>query len=274
MAEQIHNIYINSTNKTDNDKNYDYKLYFSNYNIIPKTNDEVFLEITSFQTLNIFYNINDLSKRFTIKIRTEQEINFTYNFDIDTGNYNVYEFMETINSICSDYINLSYNEKKNKWNFTSKQPLNITVYLMPSYYNYKYFGLPPNVFTEILYPINGIGTYSDLINMNSFSLIVIKLFGLIQEQKTLDNFNKTITRGDIIALVNRQDSNINSLINWVDLNHTFKTKINNLNIDFLNFVFYNERNELLTDLGDWLITMKITIKRHLQLQQNNQQQGY
>ena len=58
----------------------------------------------------IFYNINDLSKRFTIKIRTEQEINFTYNFDIDTGNYNVYEFMETINSICSDYINLSYNE--------------------------------------------------------------------------------------------------------------------------------------------------------------------
>ena len=93
MAEQIHNIYINSTNKTDNDKNYDYKLYFSNYNIIPKTNDEVFLEITSFQTLNIFYNINDLSKRFTIKVRTEQEINFTYTFDIDTGNYNIYEFM-------------------------------------------------------------------------------------------------------------------------------------------------------------------------------------
>ncbi len=89
-----------------------------------------------------------------------------------------------------------------------------------------------------------------------------------------DNFNETITRGNIIALVNRQDSNINSQINWVDLNHTFKTKINNLNYDFLNFVFYNERNELLTDLGDWLITMKITIKKHLQLQQSNQQQDY
>ena len=35
-----------------------------------------------------------------------------------------------------------------------------------------------------------------------------------------------------------------------------------VNIDYLNFVFYNERNELLTDLGDWLITMKITIKQH------------
>ena len=133
---------------------------------------------------------------------------------------------------------------------------------MPNIYNYKYFGLPANTFSEILYPINNIGTYSDLINMNNFSLIVIKLIGLIQEQRTLDNFNKTISTGDIIALINRQDSSINSLINWVDLNHTFKIKINNLNIDYLNFVFYNESNELLTDLGDWLITMKITIKQH------------
>ena len=100
--------------------------------------------------------------------------------------------------------------------------------------------------------------------MNNFSLIVIKLTGLIQEQRTLDDFNKTISTGDIISLINRQDSNINSLMNWVDLNHTFKIKINNLNIDYLNFVFYNERNELLTDFGDWLITMKITIKQHLQ----------
>ncbi len=82
----------------------------------------------------------------------------------------------------------------------------------------------------------------DSIKMNNFCLIVMKLFGLIQEQKTLDNFNKTITRGDIIALVNRQYSNVNSLINWLNLNHTFKTKINNLNIDFLNFVFYNTMN--------------------------------
>lgn len=157
---------------------------------------------------------------------------------------------------------MTYNEKKNKWNYTSKQPINISVFLMPNIYNYKYFGLPANTFSEILYPINNIGTYSDLINMNNFSLIVIKLIGLIQEQRTLDNFSKTISTGDIIALINRQDSSINSLINWVDLNHTFKIKINNLNIDYLNFVFYNERNELLTDLGDWLITMKITIKQH------------
>ncbi len=64
---------------------------------------------------------------------------------------------------------------------------------MPSHHNYKYFGLPANVFTEIIDPINYIGTYSDLMNLNIFSLIVINLFRLVQEQKTLDNFNKTRT---------------------------------------------------------------------------------
>ena len=138
MTEKLHNIYINSTNKNGNDKNYDYKLYFSNYNIMPKQNDEVFLEITTFQTLNIFYNINDLSKSFSIKVRTAQDVNFTYNFDIETGNYSIYEFMDIVNSLCSDYIDMSHNEKKNKWNYTSKQPLN-TVVLMPNINNYKYF---------------------------------------------------------------------------------------------------------------------------------------
>jgi hypothetical protein len=37
------------------------------------------------------------------------------------------------------------------------------VFLMPNIYNYKYFGLPANIYREILTPINGIGTYSDLI---------------------------------------------------------------------------------------------------------------
>ncbi len=39
--------------------------------------------------------------------------------------------MDIMSSFCSDYINISYNEKKNKWNYTSKQPLN-TVGLMPN----------------------------------------------------------------------------------------------------------------------------------------------
>lgn len=41
--ERIHNIYINSTSKAGNSKNYDYKLYFSSYNILVKPDEECFI---------------------------------------------------------------------------------------------------------------------------------------------------------------------------------------------------------------------------------------
>ena len=75
------------------------------------------------------------------------------------------------------------------------------MYIKPSIYNYKYFGLKPDIYNEILFPINGIGTYSNIINMNNFSLIVIKVLGLVEQNKTLDNFNSSISRGDVCGLV-------------------------------------------------------------------------
>ena len=58
--------------------------------------------------------------------------------------------------------------------------------------------MKPDVYNEILYPYtNGIGTYSGLINLNNFSLIVIKVIGLIEKNKCIEKFNSTINRGDI-----------------------------------------------------------------------------
>jgi len=259
--EQIHNIYITSTNKTGNDTNYNYNIFFSNYGINILPDEEAYLNITTFQSLNNFYNINDNSKKFAIKVRTDQDITITYNFELDTGNYDIYNFMSSVNSLCSNFFTMSYNEKKNKWNYTSNQPINITVYLIPNIYNCKYFGLTPNINNEILPAINGIGTYSNIINMNNFSLIVIKLIGLVEQNKTIDNFNNSLNRGDIVCLVNRQDTNIGALINWTDLNKSFIKKINNIEINSLNFKFTNEFGDVLTDLGDWLITLQITIKK-------------
>jgi len=261
MTEQFHNLYITSINKSGNDTNYNYNLYFSNYGINISPDEEAYLHITTFQTLNSFYNINDNSKKFVVKVRTLQDIVFTYNFELDTGNYDIYNFMNAVNSLCSNYFTMNYNEKKNKWNYTSNQIIGISVYLIPNIYNAKYFGLSANVNNEILTAINGIGTYSNIINMNNFSLIIIKLVGLVEENKTIDNFNNSVCRGDIGALVNRQDVPVGALINWTDINKSFIKKISNLEINSLNFKFTNEFGENLTDLNDWLITLKIIIKK-------------
>ena len=58
MSEEIHNIYISSTNKPNSDTNYNYNIYLSNYGIKVKEDETATFNITGFQTLNSFYNIN------------------------------------------------------------------------------------------------------------------------------------------------------------------------------------------------------------------------
>lgn len=267
--EKIHNLYITSTNKQGSDTNYNYNLYFSSYGITIAPDEDAYLNITSFQTLNTFYNINDLSKSFIIKVKTDVDITFTYNLTLETGNYDIFEFENMVNNICSNYFSITYNKNKNKWNYI-KNPLiiNSEVILIVNSYNSSYFGLPAFVNNFInAVSIDGIGTQSSMINLNNFGLIVIKVIGLIELNKTLDNLNKNISSGDIAALVSRQDAAVNSLINWVDYNGTFKKKIGNNEINYLNFIFTDEYNNLLLELNDWLICLSITIKKKIQHQQ-------
>jgi hypothetical protein len=224
MTEQIHNLFITSSNKNNN-TNYNYTIFLSNYNIKIKPNEEGYFCINSFMSLNTFYNINSFSNTFSIKVKTSQDITFTYNFTIEEGNYDVYQFKDVINQLASEYINLTFNEKKNKYRYTSTQPINNDVFIKPTKYNSKYFGFPPDVYTEILTEEVQNDKYSNIINMNNFSLIVVKVIGLIEQHKTIDNFNTTINKGDICAIINRQDNNINSLINWIDINNSFKKRL-------------------------------------------------
>ena len=261
MNEKYYNLYITSINKNGNDTSYNYNLYLSNYGIRIQQDEIAFINITGFQTLNSFYNINDNSKKFTVKIRTDQDMTFTYSFESDTGNYDIYNFMSSVNTLCSAFFTMSYNEKKNKWNYTSNQSINTTVYLIPNIYNAKYFGLNSNINNEILPAINSIGTYSKIINMNNFSLIIIKILGLVEPIKAIDNFSASINKGDISCIVNRQDSNVGSLISYTDTNENYIKQISNIEINQLTFIFSNEFNQLLIDIDEWLLILKITIKK-------------
>lgn len=263
MTEQIHNLYISSTTKNGSDTNYNYNLYLSSYGIRIEEDQEAYLNITSFQTLNSFYNINDNSKTFTIKIINDMDMTFIYNFTLDTGNYDIYEFEKLVNNLCSQYFTITYNKNKNVWNYKAND-VNNQVFIKPNQYNYKYFGLKPDIFNEILYPYsNDIGTLSNLINMNNFGLIVIRVLGLVEINKAIDNFNKKINRGDTACIISRQDTSVGAQINWTSINNSFIKKISNLEINQLTFLFYNEFNNLLTDMDDWVMTLSIEIKKKI-----------
>jgi hypothetical protein len=186
------------------------------------------------------------------------DVSFTYNFILEEGNYNIEEFEKLINTTCSQYLEIKYNHHKNKWLYTSKQVINNEVGIMPTTFNSKYFGFPADVWT--LLPNVG-SLLSNQINLNNFGLIVIKVLGLIQQNRTLDNLNKTISSGDICALISRQDTAVNALVNWIDYNKTFMKKIANTEINYLSFIFTDEYNNLLYELNDWVLTLSITIRK-------------
>ena len=256
----IHNIFLNSTNKNIGDTNYDFKLYFSNYNIHINDDEEAYIIFKTFQTINTFYNINENSNSFTLIIKnniTLLEIPITYTLDI--GNYNCYDFLDAITTLCSGYLTMSYNSKQNTFIYNQNINLvNTTVYIICNNYNYKYFGLSPSIRNSVYNVIT-----SSIINMNNFSIIAIKILGLISNIKQIDNFNNSISSSDIFAIINRQDAGVNSLINYTDLNDCFTLKIENHNIDYINLQFFNEYNQLLIDLSDWLIILKIIVKKKL-----------
>ena len=127
------------------------------------------------------------------------------------------------------------------------------------------------VFNDILYPINDIGTYSSLINMNNFGLIIIKVIGLIEQNKCIDNFNSTISRGDTAAFISRQDTAVGAQINWTSINNSFMKKISNREINQLNFQFFNEFNMPLIDLEEWVMTLQIIVKKKKQYLFSQQQ---
>jgi hypothetical protein len=280
--DRIHNLYITSqTNKAGN-TNYNYNLYFSSYGINISQDEDAYLNITSFQTLNTFYNINDKSNKFMIKYvygsgngsggggggggggnGNSGGSGVIYRpFIIDQGNYNIYEFEEIINYLCEQYFSIKYDSKKNKWYYKRNPNISFgdSIYIIPNEYNYKYFGLNANE-EAIIFSDDDL--LSNQINLNNFGLIVIKVMGLVETNRTLDNLNKNISSGDIYALITRQDNAVNSLINWIDYNGTFKKKIGNNEINYLNFIFMDEYNNLLVDINDWLLTLTITIKKKL-----------
>ena len=116
--DRIHNLYITSQNNKIGNTNYNYNLYFSSYGINIAPDEDAYLNITSFQTLNTFYNINDLSNTFKIKIITNG-IETIYTSVLENGNYNIQEFQDIITEEfntpkLNTFIDTMYAVMKNK----------------------------------------------------------------------------------------------------------------------------------------------------------------
>ena len=63
---RVHNIFINSANRSNQENDYDFSIYFDNDEIIVKPNVAVNKNVVSFSILNSMYNVNQYTKKYFI----------------------------------------------------------------------------------------------------------------------------------------------------------------------------------------------------------------
>ena len=115
-GNKIYNIFINSANRSKNDKPYDFTVFFDNDEIMVNNNEGVNVNIVSFSLLNSMYNINQYTKNNTFSL-VDNALSTSTTFTIPYGNYNVYTLMNELNALLSGIITVSYNVATNTYTY-------------------------------------------------------------------------------------------------------------------------------------------------------------
>jgi hypothetical protein len=255
-GNKVFNIFINSANRSINDKTYDFTVYFESDEIIVNPNEGVNVNVVSFSLLNSMYNVNEFTENNKFKLREIIGHHHTDTFiTIPFGNYSVYTYMEQLNIQLSGKIQVSYNVATNTYNYT-----NITTnhyHIMPMNCT-KLLGLTDT--TEI----STTGTTSGYINMVNYQQVILRCPTLVFESYSMDNIqdnNNFMAISDFLYWINKQDVEPFKMINYKneDCSTVYSYNVLNQNFSSLNFKLVNEYNQPILDAPEFLLQLQISI---------------
>lgn len=256
MPNQTFYLYINSKNRLANEYTHNFNVYLKNQ-IIAGKNQGINISVQGFHMINSMYNINTKNNTFILR-----ENNISNIFISDTtvtipfGNYSALTFRDTLNNLLSNKINVVYNYPTNTFTFTNLT-LTSRYYIIPNKAS-QFLGI--SVMTEILTA----GTNGSYINMVNYSKIIIKCPTLQFDDMAQDNIttnNNILTISNILFLIDKQDKQPFEIISYknADGGENYSYNIVNNNISYLNFLLFNENNEILSDANDYIIELKIRL---------------
>lgn len=252
-----YNLFINSKNRNNTEKPYDYTLMLKNQ-IMVKQNEYINVNVMSFYMINSMYNVSSILKNNTFDIEKRTLANVlitTSTYTIPDGNYSVLSFRDVFNSLLANIINISYNYGSNTYSFVSIDT------------NYRYYiknincskliGIYSQIeITSTLYT----GSY---INMVNYQQILLKtdLQHESLNQDTITDTKNDLNISQILFWVNKQDVEPFRAILYNNQGSScFSYNIVNNNISSIRFTLFNERNELITDADEWLLHLQFVVR--------------
>lgn len=243
MKKKTITSFIHSKNRVASDKVYDFVVDYPDGIISCKDNEYIELNVVSFDMLNNMYNINSTNNCL--------KVNATLTY-IPHGNYSVKTFRTMLLSLLPSGTTILYNEAQNTYSFTGTgtiEPITMGALI----------GLTNN----IQVPINNLTT--GLINLSSFSKIILRTQGITYYQSNLENLQVTTSNlqlfSDIIFWKNKQDIEPFKIIayNNEDGGNNFCLEVQDKMIFRLQFQLKNEKNEFIEDAPDWMAVIQYNI---------------
>lgn len=245
-----YNFYYSSEFKYSNETNSDFSIILDD-NIIVDENHKAFLKINNVSFLNNMLNISQYHKNDYFDITSNAVKTRIYLTD---GNYNIYTFRDTINTLLSSYhFAMSYDNTvymKYKYLTTSG-----TIILDPC--NLKpFFGL--NSSTQI----NTYYIYGDKIDFRSYNKVILAS-SLTFTNNPLNNlvssYSSTTGLGSICCWINRNEIPYSTIT--YD-NADIENEIEDKNIKNINFKVYNEYREQISDMSNIQIQFQIIVREN------------
>jgi hypothetical protein len=250
---KVYNIFISSANKEINETNYDFSIFFDNDEINVNLNEGVNVNVVSFSMLNSMYNVNQHKKNNTFQLFKDGE--FYSTITIPYGNYNVYTFMEQLNTSFAGLITVAYNVATNTYTFTKTA---VDAYSIVPMSCSKLLGLTS------MTPILSTGTTSGYVNMVDYQQIILRCPTLVYESCSMDNIqdkDNFIAVSDFLYWVNKQDVEPFRMISYKneDCSTVYSYNVINKSFSTLNFKLVNEYYEPIYDAPEFLLQLQITI---------------
>ena len=253
MADKVFNIFINSANRSQQDKAYDFTIFFNSDEIIIKPEESVNVNVASFSMLNSMYNVNQHTGNNMLQVYVDGEKEKT--IFIPYGNYDVYTFMEQLNISLADFITVSYNPATNTYTFTK---LVVGVCELVPLSCSKLLGL------KEITTITEEGTVSGYVNMANYQQVILRCPTLTFESSSLDNIqdkDSFMALSDFLYWINKQDVEPFKMINYKneDCGTVYSYNVANKSFNTLTFKLVNEFNEPIYDAPDFLLQLQISV---------------
>lgn len=253
------NIYINNINSKNK---HTVEINIPDGIISIKPNEELYISVISFNTFYTFYQvINGYNNNFNV-----YHNGIKYSFILPIGNISVDDIINYFNSIKNiTEINISYDKKTNKFNFT-KQNQNHIIILEPiNCHALLGFKITES---QIIIPSHSFITSTIPINVMSITNLYIHLdagFDLSINDNNLDNFKSSnnLTKGNNIICAIPVKNCYNSIISYENYDggtsFNFKTNPQEI-VQSLSLTIKDHNDRIIPEFPDFNMILQLTKK--------------